>query len=343
MVYVLDENDRDCLTIRIDWSKGGYSPIPKATCEMLNRGCGCGCNQSSSEKDKDAVIDLTCDELKKLLALSESKPNTEPKEKVKPIDTTCLTKEEFGKLLDDYGWFNKYSTQDQQLGLGYLSRGLGTDITTYHYSTKDTEDSYKIKLKERLEDFEPFKGKYIFDVEIERAEGVTALGYTKFGRQIYQTYISSKSVDGKYCFQRDTWNTPYSTTSFEDGGTVPVIESDDYDNRGLLWSIQNNLYDKPEFGVVKHSKGKVVAVEEVSDEAKQAYYTKLDNLLFNGLFPINKGKSIVSFMLGEPSVQVGSVFKEQEYTVPLTINVTTGTQSGSAILNVPMETREVAE
>lgn len=341
MVYVLDENDRDCLTIRIDWSKGRYSPIPKATCEMLNRGCGC--NQKSSEQDNDAVIDLTCNELKKLLVLGESTTSKE-KEEVKPVETTCLTKAEFDKLLEDYGWYNKYSVQDQELGLGYVSTDLSGNNARYIYSTKEAEDKYKIALKERLEDFKPFKGKYIFDIETEKTDGVTALGYTEFGRQIYQTYVSCKSVDGKYCFQRGYWYTPYSHSDFIDGGLVPVIENDKYDNDGLLDSIQNRLYDKPEFGVVVHNKGLVVSIEGVSEENKQSYYTKLNNMLFNdGYGSLKAGKSTVTYILGEPSVHIGDAFKEQGYTVPLTISATNSLGSGEIKLDVPMETREVAE
>ena len=38
MVYKLDKADQLCDVIYIDWSKK-YSPIPKATCEMLETQC----------------------------------------------------------------------------------------------------------------------------------------------------------------------------------------------------------------------------------------------------------------------------------------------------------------
>ena len=343
MVYVLDENDRDCLTIRIDWSKGGYSPIPKATCEMLNRGCGCGCNKSTSNKDDDATLELTCDELKRLLAQSEPKPKPEPKETI-----PCITTEEFNRLLEEYKWYEKHNTQETNLGLGVLSYSLGTQKSAYFFSTESREEEVKAKLKEGLENFEPFKGKYFFDVTIEKAEGITELGYTKFGSDIYRALISCYIGDHSYCFTNDTFYVGLdNSVGITYGDAVPIVTNDAYDNKGLSASLQNRLngWDRDTtFGVVKYNGNRVVSVDGISEADKQAFYTKLEDHLFNAQFgSIDKGQSTVKFTLGEPTVQAGDTYKEQEYTVPINIEVTTGNNTSLAKATVPMETREVAE
>lgn len=345
MVYVLDENDRDCLTIRIDWSKGGYSPIPKATCEMLNRGCGCGCNKSTNSKDDDATLELTCDELKRLLAQSEPKPKPEPKEDEKE-SIPCITTDDFDRLLDEYNYYEKFNTQEQNLGLGIFRYSLGTQKSSYYFSTEAREEEVKVKLKERLENFEPFKGKYFFDVTIEKTESITELGYTKFGSDIYRALISCYIGDHSYCFTNSTFYVGLSQNSIEYGDRVPIVVDNNYDNLGVSTAIQSMIdFDRDTtFGVIKYSGNKVVSVENISEEDRQSFYTKLENKLFNGEFPlINKGSSTVKFTLGEPTVQAGDVYKAQEYTVPITIEVTTGNNTRIAKSTVPMETREVTE
>lgn len=339
MVYVLDENDRDCLTIRIDWSKGRYSPIPKATCEMLNRGCGCNC--SKTKDDEEPTLELTCDELKKFLALGGTKPKPEPKEAI-----PCITEKDFDRLLEEYKYFERFGSQEMSLGLGVYSFTLGTNQGTMFFSPETEEEEFKVKLKERLENFEPFKGKYFFDVSIEKTDGVTELGYTKFGGVPYNALISCYIEDHSYCFTNCSFYIGLSQNFIEFGDKVPIVTNDGYDNQGVSTAIQESLnYDRDTtFGVIKYNGNKVLSVDNISEEDKQTVYTKLENKLFNGKNPIiNKGSSTVKFTLGEPTVQVGDVYKEQEYTVPITIEVTTGNYSGTVKSTIPMETREVAE
>nr|DAW09281.1 MAG TPA: hypothetical protein [Caudoviricetes sp.] len=59
MVYKLAEEDKTCGVEYINWDKH-YSPIPKATCEMLKGQC------PSCSGDEDAV-EITCEEVKKFL------------------------------------------------------------------------------------------------------------------------------------------------------------------------------------------------------------------------------------------------------------------------------------
>lgn len=59
MVYMLDKDDQRCGVIYIDWSKK-YSPIPKATCEMIKQKCSSGVS--------DDAIDLNCEDIKKLIS-----------------------------------------------------------------------------------------------------------------------------------------------------------------------------------------------------------------------------------------------------------------------------------
>lgn len=73
MVYKLDDADKLCGVTYIDWSKK-YSPIPKATCETIKPKCSSGGGGSS-----DDALDLSCEEIKKLIhgedKPKEDKPN----------------------------------------------------------------------------------------------------------------------------------------------------------------------------------------------------------------------------------------------------------------------------
>lgn len=67
MVYKLDDADKLCGVTYIDWSKK-YSKIPKATCETIKQQCSSGGGGSS-----DDALELSCEEIKKLLK-GEDKP-----------------------------------------------------------------------------------------------------------------------------------------------------------------------------------------------------------------------------------------------------------------------------
>ena len=105
MVYKLDDADKLCGVTYIDWSKK-YSPIPKATCEMLKQQCGSGEGSDNTPElscedikkllkggGSEDVPELSCEEIKKLLK-GEDKPKEEnpkedkPKEDEKPREET---------------------------------------------------------------------------------------------------------------------------------------------------------------------------------------------------------------------------------------------------------------
>lgn len=73
MVYKLDDADKLCGVTYIDWSKK-YSPIPKATCDMIQPKCSSGGGGSY-----DDAVELKCEDLKKLIH-GEEKPKEEKEE-----------------------------------------------------------------------------------------------------------------------------------------------------------------------------------------------------------------------------------------------------------------------
>lgn len=73
MVYKLDKADQRCDVTYVDWSKK-YSPIPKATCEMIQPKCSSGGGGSY-----DDAVELKCEDLKKLIH-GEDKPKEEKEE-----------------------------------------------------------------------------------------------------------------------------------------------------------------------------------------------------------------------------------------------------------------------
>lgn len=73
MVYKLDDADKLCGIDYIDWSKK-YSPIPKATCDMIQPKC------SSGGGGSDNTPELTCEDIKKLLKGEDKPKEDKPKE-----------------------------------------------------------------------------------------------------------------------------------------------------------------------------------------------------------------------------------------------------------------------
>lgn len=78
MVYKLDKADQRCDVTYVDWSKK-YSPIPKATCEMIQPKCSSGGGGSY-----DDSVELKCEDLKKLIHGEDKPKEDKPKEDEKP-------------------------------------------------------------------------------------------------------------------------------------------------------------------------------------------------------------------------------------------------------------------
>lgn len=88
MVYTLDKADQRCDVTYVDWSKK-YSPIPKATCEMIQPKCSSGGGGGSY----DDSVELKCEDLKKLIH-GEDKPKEEEKPKEDKPTTDEVTHKE---------------------------------------------------------------------------------------------------------------------------------------------------------------------------------------------------------------------------------------------------------
>jgi len=88
MVYTLDKADQRCDVTYVDWSKK-YSPIPKATCEMIQPKCSSGGGDGSY----DDSVELKCEDLKKLIH-GEDKPKEEEKPKEDKPTTDEVTPKE---------------------------------------------------------------------------------------------------------------------------------------------------------------------------------------------------------------------------------------------------------
>lgn len=88
MVYTLDKADQRCDVTYVDWSKK-YSPIPKATCEMIQPKCSSGGGGGSY----DDSVELKCEDLKKLIH-GEDKPEEEEKPKEDKPTTDEVTHKE---------------------------------------------------------------------------------------------------------------------------------------------------------------------------------------------------------------------------------------------------------
>lgn len=332
MVYKLDEADKLCGVTYIDWSKK-YSPIPKATCEMLKQQCGSGGGSDNTPElscedikkllkggGNDDIPELSCEEIKKLLKGEDKPKENKPKEETTKENETPKEenpKEDKPKENDTPGETNPPKEEKP-------SDNTGGNPTEDKEKPKDTP----VLTDEELENIIPrlsndtLLGKYkvtpnnkLIDVEYpnedtiteykkeiaDKAKGIPELeGYTV--EVIVDKIPSPEPQVGKTLKQAPLYTKIIKITK-PDGKvyqTEPMnIGTSKEEDANILW-----IMPKVEgvFSTVTHKNGVVTSVTDNSPERKEEFERGIIATLKNRL----PEGAVVEAVLGEPSYKEGS-------------------------------------
>lgn len=336
MVYKLDEADKLCGVTYIDWSKK-YSPIPKATCEMLKQQCGSGGGSDNTPElscedikkllkggGNDDIPELSCEEIKKLLK-GEDKPKEEkpkedkpkeenpkedkPKEDEKPKEenpsdnaggnpTEDKEKPKEPTVLTDEELENIIPRLSNDTLLGKYKVTPKNKLIGVEYPNEDTITEYKKEITDKAKGIPELEG-YTVEVIVDKIPSPEPqVGKTLNQAPLYTKVIKITKPDGKV-YQTEPMN--IGTSKEEDAsilGIMPKVE-------GV-------------FSTVTHKNGVVTSVTDNSPERKEEFergiITTLKNRLPEG--------AVVEAVLGEPSYKEGSEIIEDKTNYTLHTRVT---------------------
>lgn len=158
MVYKLDDADKLCGVTYIDWSKK-YSKIPKATCETIKQQCSSGGGGSS-----DDALELSCEEIKKLLKGEDKPKEDKPKEE---------TPNEEGK---EVNLLELMPRVEDKLSTVYIQ----AKISSVTNPNKEEKDAFERKIIENLKSklpegavVEAVLGEPYYKVDMEYSKEIT--------------------------------------------------------------------------------------------------------------------------------------------------------------------------
>lgn len=341
MVYKLDEADKLCGVTYIDWSKK-YSPIPKATCEMLKQQCGSG-------EGSDNTPELSCEDIKKLLK-GEDKPKEDtpnegnkeetpkendtpkeenpkedkPKEPETPKEPDTPTGEkpkedEKPKEENPSDNVGGNPTEDKPKEPTVLTDEELENIIP-RLSTDTTLGNYKVTPKNNLIGVEYPDEDTITEYKKEitdKAKGIPELeGYTV--EVIVDKIPSPEPQVGEPLNQAPLYTKIIKITK-PDGSVyqtepmnIGTTKEEEFSILELMPKVEGN------FSVVTHKNGLVTSVSENSPSQKEDFersiITSLKNKLPEG--------AVVEAVLGEPSYKEGSELITGNTNYKLNVRVT---------------------
>lgn len=293
MAYKLAEEDKLCGVIYPTYE--GFSPIPKATCDMLNPQCN------------DIEIVLNCDKKKE-----EEKPTPEPTPQPNPVEPTpepepapkpVLTNEELDTIVS-----GKLSTNTH---LGNYMVNQDNIITLIGEATPEDIEAYKKEITDKVGDIPELEG-YTVEVVVNKINGDN-VGNKSTGAPLYTKVVKITKPNGDV-YQSEPMSIGTTTET-----TIDLLEA------------LPRVEDK--FSKVITKDGQVVEVPEVSNEDKRSFEDKIINDLKDKLPEgttveavlegpkYNKGDKIIegktNYGLNVKINQLGKVY-EHTYSVPHT-------------------------
>lgn len=341
MVYKLDEADKLCGVTYIDWSKK-YSPIPKATCEMLKQQCGSG-------EGSDNTPELTCEDIKKLLK-GEDKPKEDtpnegnkeetpkendtpkeenpkedkPKEPETPKEPNTPTGEkpkedEKPKEENPSDNVGGNPTEDKPKEPTVLTDEELENIIP-KLSTDTTLGNYKVTPKNNLIGVEYPDEDTITNYKKEvtdKAKGIPELeGYTV--EVIVDKIPSPEPQVGEPLNQAPLYTKIIKITK-PDGSVyqtepmnIGTTKEEEFSILELMPKVEGN------FSVVTHKNGLVTSVSENSPSQKEDFERSIITTLKNKL----PEGAVVEAVLGEPSYKEGSELITGNTNYKLNVRVT---------------------
>lgn len=304
MVYKLDEADKLCGVTYIDWSKK-YSPIPKATCEMLKQQCGSGEGSDNTPElscedikkllkggGSEDIPELSCEEIKKLLK-GEDKPKEEkpkedkPKEenpsdnvggnptedKEEPKKPNVLTDEELENIipkLSNDGLLGKYKVTPNN------------NLIRVEHPDEDTITEYKKEITDKAKGIPELEG-YSVEVIVEKIPSPEP----QVGEPLNQTPLYTKVIkitkpDGSV----------YQTEPI----SIGTSKEEEFSILDVMPKVEGNL------SIVTHNNGLVKSVTEDSPQQKGDFEKSIITYLKSKL----PEGAVVEAVLGEPFYKEGS-------------------------------------
>lgn len=358
MVYKLDEADKLCGVTYIDWSKK-YSPIPKATCEMLKQQCGSGGGSDNTPElscedikkllkggGNDDVPELSCEEIKKLLKgedkPKENKPKEEtpkenetpkeenpkedkPKEDEKSSDNTGgnptedKEKPKEPSVLTDEELENIIPRLSNDNLLGKYKVTPKNNLIGVEYPNEDTITEYKKEITDKAKGIPELDG-YTVEVIVDKIPSPEP----KVGEPLNQAPLYTKVI------KITKPNGDVYTTEPMNIGTTKKEELSILE---LMPKVEGN------FSVVTHKNGLVTSVSENSPSQKEDFERSIITTLKNKL----PEGAVVEAVLGEPSYKEGSELITGKTNYSLNVRVTVNGKVYEQVYNVPHIEEEAVE
>lgn len=323
MVYKLDEADKLCGVTYIDWSKK-YSPIPKATCEMLKQQCGSGEGSDNTPElscedikkllkggGSEDIPELSCEEIKKLLK-GEDKPKEEnpsdnvggnpTEDKEEPKNPSVLTDEELENIipkLSNDGLLGKYKVTPNNNLIGV------------EYPDEDTITEYKKEITDKAKGIPELEG-YTVEVTVEKIPSPEPqVGEPLNQAPLYTKVIKITKPDGSV-YQTEPIN-------------IGTSKEEEFSILDVMPKVEGN------FSIVTHNNGLVKSVTEDSPQQKGEFE--------KGIITYLKSKlpegAVVEAVLGEPFYKEGSELITGRTNYTLNVRVTLNGKVYEQAYNVP--------
>lgn len=344
MVYKLDEADKLCGVTYIDWSKK-YSPIPKATCEMLKQQCGSGEGSDNTPElscedikkllkggGSEDIPELSCEEIKKLLK-GEDKPKEDnpkeenpkedkPKEDEKPKEENpsdnvggnpTEDKEEPKKpnVLTDEELENIIPKLSNDGLLGKYKVTPNNNLIRVEHPDEDTITEYKKEITDKAKGIPELEG-YTVEVTVEKIPSPEPqVGEPLNQAPLYTKVIKITKPDGSV-YQTEPIN-------------IGTSKEEEFSILDVMPKVEGN------FSIVTHNNGLVKSVTEDSPQQKGEFE--------KGIITYLKSKlpegAVVEAVLGEPFYKEGSELITGRTNYTLNVRVTLNGKVYEQAYNVP--------
>lgn len=274
MAYKLAEEDKLCGVIYPTYE--GFSPIPKATCEMLESKCDkteiiVKCKDNQSEEDKKpesqsvsasaSASESTTTSESTSVSTSEStsassstensntpvEPKPTPEPQPEPVPTPVLTNEELDTIVS-----GKLSTNTT---LGNYMVNQNNTITLISDAPLEDIEAYKKEITDKVGDIPELKD-YTVEVLVNKISGDN-VGDKATGAPLYTKVVKITKPNGDV-YQSEPMSIGTTTET-----TIDLLEA------------LPRVEDK--FSKIITKDGQVVEVPEVSNEDKRAFEDKIIN------------------------------------------------------------------
>lgn len=317
MAYKLAEEDKLCGVIYPTYE--GFSPIPKATCEMLESKCEqtivvkCKDNQSEEDKKPESQSGSASASVPESNSVSPSEssstensntpeePKPTPEPQPEPVPTPVLTNEELDTIVS-----GKLSTNTT---LGNYMVNQNTTITLIGEAPIEDIEAYKKEITDKVGDIPELKD-YTVEVLVNEIPGDN-VGDKATGAPLYTKVVKITKPNGDV-YQSE----PMSI------GTTTEISID------LLEALPR-VEDK--FSKIITKDGQVVEVPEVSNEDKRAFEDKIINDLKSKL---PEGTTVEAVLEG-PKYEKGSEVLSGKTNYVLNVRTTLNGVVSEQTYNVP--------